>query len=465
MFLFLKFCDLPFKLSLYQTDVISGRRLLENKTVETFIGVPVSYRNSTPFFSSNVHCVGENFDWNTSWMHRSCRFRNLCYDIKSKEFLVFLSPEEIELQELLNSLSNKYDEETISISSNTRDHHFVGIKKLSVGTVRDPSIVDPWFPTVVKDEVKRNQYLSSGFYQLPENTILFPVLLSSKRSVVWEDFFSIYTALSMFGFEDKRLVLINQDRDFEIASILMSFFGIQSSDVGHVLGNSPPSVFHEKGKHVRSNLVCAMHGMAGLGTLAQLHLEKKSVLDYEDQILTQSINHGATMYSFRDFIFNNMDMTHDISKSSMASTKLKITIAFDGSLNDDWHESLRLNLEQREAFADFAVQKIDINKQLRNLLELAATSMAYVSQPGSDTLLAAATCLPRGSILIVLDDRDPTVNESTDGTQELGRTYLEKASYFNLHWIHKSPQDKTGQGIYETVAEIVISKRRHQHAQ
>jgi hypothetical protein len=439
-FLSLNSLDLLYKAQNTQKHENMHRRLSKNKASESFLGVPVTYRNSTSSFESTVHCVGDNFDWNTSWMHRSCQFRNLCYNTESKEFLIFLSPEEIELQIMLNAV-NKFDDETISVSSIARNRLSFGTEKLSLGALRDLSITDPWFPTIVTESRKRNHHLSNGFYQLSENALLVPILLSSKHSLAWEDFFSIYTVLSMYGFEDRRLTLMHQGNGSDISTTILSTFGIQSSDVGQAHGSSPPSVIHEEGEHARSNLVCGRQGVAG-------------------QVLTHHISHGATMYSFRDYIFRNMGLSHIVSMPLTPSSSLNITIAFDGSSKDDWHESLRNNLEHRKTIAEFSIQNMDTRDQLRDILQWAAMSNVFISRPGSDVLLAAATCLPRGSTLIVLDKNDPTVMESADDTRKLERRYLEKSSYFNLHWIHTSPQEKTGPGIYEIVTDIVIGKMR-----
>jgi hypothetical protein len=358
------------------------------------------------------------------------------------------------LQELLYALHNKKDEETISISSIARNHPSFGAKNLSLGTVRDPTVVDPWFPTVVKDDTMRHQYLANGFYQLPENALLVPVMFSSKRSTLWEDFFSVYTVLSVFEFDDRRPTLMNYGHDFDVSTSLLSTFGIESSNIGNVHGSSPPSVTTDNGEQVRSNLVCGAQGVAGLGMMAMTRLG--------DDILTHAFSQGAIMYSFRDFIFRNMDLKHIVTKSSTPSSSLAITIAFDGSSKEDWHESLRLNLEQRKPVADFAVQKVNTSNTLRNVMQLAAASTVFIARPGSDVLLAAATCLPRGSTLIVLDNLHSAFRESEEGSRDIERRYLEKSSYFNLHWVHTSPQDKTGLGTYETVADILIEKMRRQ---
>lgn len=80
----------------------------------TFSGYPVYYvsgnaqsllsrSNGTKSrqHSSGVHCVGENFQSETAWVHKSCQFRNLCFDTREKEFIIFRSTQDVQVDQAL----------------------------------------------------------------------------------------------------------------------------------------------------------------------------------------------------------------------------------------------------------------------------------------------------------------------------------------------------------------------------
>ena len=95
-----------------------------DNSVGTFQGLPVTYHkvkeNDAMAMYSSVHCVGENFrPDNTSWMVRSCEFRNLCFDMSANEFVLFQSPHEQRLQQRLDVYRRrrKQDPNLVAIST------------------------------------------------------------------------------------------------------------------------------------------------------------------------------------------------------------------------------------------------------------------------------------------------------------------------------------------------------------
>ena len=75
-----------------------------------FNGFDVHYRDpSAPSFvplQSTVHCMGENFGAR-SWLHRSCSFRNLCFDLEKREFTLFRPDTERDLMASIEQVSNR----------------------------------------------------------------------------------------------------------------------------------------------------------------------------------------------------------------------------------------------------------------------------------------------------------------------------------------------------------------------
>jgi hypothetical protein len=54
---------------------------------------------------SSSHCVSETF-LERGWIHRSCEFRNLCFDLTTRDFVLFQSPADRELGENLRAMND-----------------------------------------------------------------------------------------------------------------------------------------------------------------------------------------------------------------------------------------------------------------------------------------------------------------------------------------------------------------------
>ena len=77
----------------------------ESEVAGYFNGVPVTYvaaSSSSPPLHSTAHCIGETFA-EKSWVHRSCEYRNLCFDLEEMDFVLFRSPDEADLSEALKA--------------------------------------------------------------------------------------------------------------------------------------------------------------------------------------------------------------------------------------------------------------------------------------------------------------------------------------------------------------------------
>ena len=142
-----------------------------------FNDVGVMYREKLP--ASSLHCVGDNFR-EDSWKHRSCSFRNLCFDVKDKEFILFQSEESKLFQDALHDYrGSKYHTSASDVLLNETSPKSVSIGAINLrwGSKQDRM---KWFPKVkmIEDDEKK----STGYYELPENMVLTPYhSLNGKR--------------------------------------------------------------------------------------------------------------------------------------------------------------------------------------------------------------------------------------------------------------------------------------------
>ena len=120
----------------------------------TLNGYPIYYRDNQTVHSS-VSCVGENYRPN-AWMHRSCQFRHLCFHLKTKEFLLYQSPEERAQAEALKEFAYA------STSLNTS----VAIGGINIKRDVNKKITSmKWFPRIVQGS------LTEPYYELDDRVV------------------------------------------------------------------------------------------------------------------------------------------------------------------------------------------------------------------------------------------------------------------------------------------------------
>jgi len=393
------------------------RRLLERQNGgddgSTFLGHSVRYQPSPrpdhhPL-QSTVHCVGDNFR-SDAWLYRSCQYRNLCFDAATQEFLLFPSPEELAVMELLQQFDRPG---LVTISSIAND------KELSLGSIQDPwsDRNTKWMPKLVTSPEQQKERLAQGYYELAPNSILFPIQLSSTELLLWNDIFAIYTVLSIFGMEDKKIVLFPVQQT-EAASQLLVRLGPALGVVTHVHGSSAT-------KLKQSQLVCAPYGAAGLGMIASTRQRTKAT-DAESQILTHAVSRGAVYRDFRKFLLNHMELG-DFSEPSPDA----VGIAIDSK---GTQEQVMATLR---SLGEFQIQSsTDENTEsLDQQVTVAVTSKIFVAEMANPSAtFIAATFLPEGAVLFVLDNDDKVEGNGVSERQQL-RDLLDVMGHIRLHWL------------------------------
>jgi len=431
-------------------------------TAASFLGHALTYHPPPPdrsvIVSSTVHCVGENYRPD-AWMYRSCQFRHLCWDSSSSsstasnnnkgggEFLLFASAEEVALLEQIERLSHP---ELVTISSISTSA--AGDKDLSLGSIHDPSSTiaataaaqnkNKWYPTVVTDPAQQMELLAQGYYQLPSDTVLFPIQPSTTTAVqVWDDLFAMYTVLSGFAWEDKKLaVLVSVDstsnnsgsnggaRDTSYWNQLGSALGISVS--GDDDENMPQLKIIAGDNNKRSNLVCAKYAAAGLGMIAATRQRTEGVVSSpREQILTHAVGRGGVYPGFRAFLLNKMnagdfnepspDMVGIVVGSTVNGVRDQVVAAFQN-------------------LGEFRIQSLDPRTaDVSEQAQFAATTKICIAEMADpSTVLIAATFLPHESILLVFE------NGKSDGVDERERRHvrdlLELMGHFRLHWLQSA---------------------------
>jgi hypothetical protein len=125
----------------------------------TFNGYPIFLKSGGSIHSS-VQCVGQNYREN-AWIHRSCKFRHFCFDTVEKEFVIYQSKQEAELQQAMANqtfmdASNHMKTEVAIGGINTKWTWSEGVPRLK------------WFPKVIQAE------LEEDYYELDDDVVWVP---------------------------------------------------------------------------------------------------------------------------------------------------------------------------------------------------------------------------------------------------------------------------------------------------
>ena len=240
--------------TLSSSSKLSTRRHTPAVVVGTFNGYDIVYKGNTsttssssassPLYSS-VKCMGETFTWNESWLYKSCAFENLCFDLQTKEFVLFRSPQERKLQQQIQTLLQNHQRKQYqqppndTTTSTTRTAYFpykdsalistlMQEQSVSIGTFLQawgwdskngiPSL--EWFPTIIDtidhegNEIKihnsnekvikiRQSPPITSWYELANpQTIMIPFQLTHGGNLghfVWDNLLPIYSLLDLFG--------------------------------------------------------------------------------------------------------------------------------------------------------------------------------------------------------------------------------------------------------------------------
>jgi hypothetical protein len=466
-----------------------------SETSRSFLGFPLSY-HVAPIankLESTVHCVGDDFGAD-AWMYRSCQFWNLCYNVDTQTFLYFTSREERDLELLLEE-AGFAQSHLVAINSMTWSNNRASkrTKSISLGTIH--SVADTldndngssssheqwWLPQIIADPAEQRALLAQGYYQLPDSVTFFPFVPSPLSFDAWRDCFAMYTVLAMFGLEHQLPVLLDYtssdaDGQSTFPSDLASIFGVQPDNL-RTRHDATLTAIGEKHGAVEKNdplspIVCSPTGVAGLGMLAATHqlLPNSSNDDDDDDdeppILTHTIGHGAALYEFRLYVLHNLGI-----QDRRSTAKMTVTLSYESPTDPNgWPQQLHNRLKpvllnQR----DLSLSVVDAPaRTIHDLARTATRSLVYIAQADMAWTLVAATCLPRGSTLVLLDNNTEN-NEERPRAQSLRseRYVLDSAGYFRVHWIPWQPATAGAAALTaEALSKVVdIVQEALQHAQ
>lgn len=421
------------------------------------MGHPIIYHPPSTLqnFHSSAHCIGDNFDEKDSWKSKTCQFQNLCFDMSTHDFVVFASPEQVQLEKVLSDQSLTY----FSASTSLNDTY------VSIGGINDKWARDiqrmRWFPKQIDVDNVFAPYESEkegGVYMLPPDVVLFPFHSLAGMNVghlVWDDWLPLYSTLENFDFLDRKPLFVRYiletklwgscdlERNVKMCAKMMSKFlpllGVGDSSTK---GMNQLYTVNEWGfspgedPEKRSRYVCGKNGLAGLG-MATDHGQKLHGWGPKDYQSSHNTNRGAQLYRFRNFMMENIGVsTAPLQNMGGKKAKFKILFSVDSSsignrkTRFDKHFSSLQKSSLKEKY-DLDIQRSylpDLN--LVEQVELVSTTSIYITVCGGGAV--SATFLPKGAALFIFFHEE----EGTGKTPaRLDWDYFNHISYVRTHWL------------------------------
>jgi hypothetical protein len=249
-------------------DIVANK---PGSTTAKFNGINVrlvSTKDKLSRRQSKVHCVGENSNWDAV-NYRSCELEHVCLDISQQPSSFVL---------LRTSWDQKRNTSTYQLQ---QPHDVVSTKfdtNVMVGQSVRQGTGSPWFPQAqssFSSSLEGDYY----YYELPQNVSWLPYFAEQPNAnnpghLLWDYFLPFYNLLTMFGLQDKQLLLTNLDQwcvthaPYPCYNVTTKFLPLLGVDQSSFVNTYNPHLEIIGGAQQRqSNLVCAHHGVTGIGML------------------------------------------------------------------------------------------------------------------------------------------------------------------------------------------------------
>jgi hypothetical protein len=382
--------------------------------------------------SSQVHCVGENWMWDSA-SYRSCKIQHLCVDISERPTTFFL--QQSSFDRLLNSTgagsSHPYD--SISTRLNT---------KVMVGhSLRFHTEEQQWFPNTTTESI-------TSYYELGQDVVWLPYYAVEPNAgnpghLLWDYFLPLYKLVAMFGLDNKELLLTNLDQ-WCIRNAKDPCFNITAKFLP-LLGVDPATLFNSYNPHlhpsnnnegeIKSKYVCARYGAAGIGMLTDHGYKKhgQTIGDYE---VVQNAGRGPFFWDFRNFMLANIRL----DTPTIFQRPYQITISINSSNNLSRKRDFAKQLQMlRNSFSakDVVVRTVNMGKlSLPEQIQMVKQSAMFVSVIGGAA--STAMFLERNACLVLyFNDVDDLVKGADDPNMPnmMDWDFWNHASYLRVHWL------------------------------
>lgn len=408
-----------------------------------FGGIPVTYNPKSRPSPSSVQCIGENFEPANSWMFRSCRFQNVCFDTQEREFVYLQSRKERELEESLAKVRSS-SRSFMTVSTLATANHTVSLGSIHPSMTQSIERTLQWFPKIQKYE----EMSSTGYYLLPSNIVVVPFVGSPSWAVVWDDLFPIYTLLSVFGLTKDttyKQYLIHHGDSSQTDDYIpfLPLIGVKDPS----MQTTQKIQLQDSSGKKRSNLVCSKELVAGIGMISDrgfnlplYHSTSNPAVSNTPHpssanLFTHNVAQGTILRGFRDYMINNLGYSHVLNNHLSSSKSVKVSIHTQAATILDMVQ-LKSQVTAFQSTADFHLLDAAPVSSDPNMVKILALTKILLVRCCEEDAALAATFLSNGASLIIL--YDPSKHGKT--LPNIKRAFpiwdlIDNAAYFRTHWI------------------------------
>lgn len=432
----------------------------------TFNGYPIWFRkDQKDNIETFSHCVGENYQEETSWQKKSCEFSNLfCFDTATKDYVVF------DLDKNEGMYDHAENQPFIDISQSFLKKSQSKVNSVSLGGINlkwsDGINRLKWFPEI--RIVKPNESLS--YYELSSDVVMVPFHSMNGGNpghLVWDDFLPIYTLLSMYQLKNKsmdllmmRYVLKDEDRGLWAScdwtdekkeaceQMFKKFLPLMlGSDRAHdklvtteefdfqLVGDNDTNNSNRISSPNQSTLVCAKHGLAGIGALTDHGTSKLHGWEDKDYQTTQNHGRGGMLYEFRNFMLKNMGIPIEYSHKPPFRIIFSENSSNINRRNFDFTKQKELVQQSFDpsyvSVESYVFSEMSVAKQL----EVASQASIFITSCGGGAV--SSMFMPKGSTVIFyyLEDGGVIDGRSSGKPARLDWDLFNNMAYLKVHWL------------------------------
>ncbi|KAG7360432.1 DUF563 domain containing protein [Nitzschia inconspicua] len=404
----------------------NGERTIQKKSGMSFFGFDV-YPDSARSLSSDVHCIGENWQWD-SQNYRSCRHELLCFNASSQGFV---APEG---DEAAHNLLRPHD----LLSTDTFGKSVMRGENVRLGNGQ------PWLPT-------RTLSNDDNVYMLPNDVVLIPIKanlvnMNNPGHLLWDIWLPIFNLIQLYGNEYGKILLGLDHEGSQCPEMGEDSSGLCLGNLGlKYLPLVGATVFstHTASASVSSNnaaipencVVCASTGLAGIGMLTD-HGFKTHGQQLDDYKVVWNDGRGPLFWDFRGFVLNNVGISPHVPPP------FKVTFSIHSSNNPsrrrDFFKQIKMvkSVIPSASVATVELATMTMPEQLKEVLE----TKVFVSVIGGST--STAMFLQRNACLILFyNDMDDFASGTQAMPTMMDFDFWNNASYLQVHWLPISTMD------------------------
>jgi hypothetical protein len=185
----------------------------------------------------------------------------------------------------------------------------------------------------------------------------------------------------------------------------------------------------------KSNLVCARHGLAGMGSLTDHGVKKGHGWETSDYKITHNSGRGGQLWKFRNFMLGNLGLS--VTEAPPTTKPLKIIFSEASSnaayRNFNWSQYIKA-LEAADL--DVVIEKYMFKDySLKEQAEIIGQAAIFVTASGGGAV--TATFLPRGASVVLFYGSDTGLNNGRKSftPARLDFDYFNNMAYLRCHWI------------------------------